>query len=349
MKRKKALDFLLVTLFVGILFTFTIIIGVGGSLEQKTGESFSFNKRFHSDNGLSEFVKYVDYKIFGHIDEDDILIGKNEWLFEAVDTENGYERLLDYIGGSTFSDEQLNAMTENISKRAEDYEKFGIEYMIVVIPDSISVCSENVPWYLGAQSENTRLSQLTRFVSERQMDEFINPTQTMIAESKEIVMYNNTENSVNAYGAYCIYNTVVSRFLAETGREVDRIYRENIDFYTRITDGKRIAEQAGLSQTIKNRTVSVSDGMTDKYTVMENEKKLMMTVRDDTSLEGLYDCVVVECTNDWDRIQLIPYFSNTFEKVYYRELTEYPNDAKQYSPTLVVQILRESELEMLLK
>lgn len=352
MKRKKAIDFLLVTLFAGILLTFAVVIGIGNVLrhDNTNEQHVSFNDSFYTEDVIAGFVKYVDYKVFGHIDEDNLLIGKDEWLFEAVDSETGYDRLLDYIGGNTYTDEELEKIAKTVSDRAVAYESEGIEYMMIVIPDSITVCSENVPWYLGKQSENTRLSQITAYVSEKGTGEFINPASVMIAESRDLVMYNNTENSINAHGAYCIYNTVVSRLLAETGREVDRIYREDINFYTRLTDGKEIAEKAGLSQTIKNRTVSISDGMTDDYTVTYNEKNFMITVRDGASLEGAYDCVVVEYTRDWDRIQLMPYFSNTFDKVYYRgRLMEQPSTSKQYGATLVVQIIHESELDMLLK
>lgn len=352
MKRKKAIDFLFVTLFFGIILTFAVAIGMGNVLENDLpeGESKTFNDRFYSDDTIVNFVKYIDYRVFGHIDSDEVLIGKDDWLFETSDNENGYERLLDYIGGNTFSEDELEKISKTVSDRAAAYESEGIEYMLIVVPDSITVCSDNVPWYLGKQSENTRLSQVTAHIKEKGIDEFINPAYVMIAESDELEMYNNTENSINAYGAYCLYNTVVSRFLADTGREVDRIYREDINFYTRLTDGKQIAQKAGLSETIKNRTVSISDGMTDEYTVAYNEKDFMITLRDGARQDDTYDCVVVEYTNDWDRIQLMPYFSNTFDKVYYRgRLMEQPSTSKQYGATLVVQVIHESELEMLLK
>lgn len=352
MKRKKAIDFLLVTVFVGILLTVVAVIGMGGFLRQDSSDErgLTFNERFYNDAALVKFVKYVDYKVFGHIESDDMLIGKNDWLFEAVDSKNGYDRLLDYIGGNEYTEAELEKIAKTVSDRAADYEKENIEYMMIVIPDSITVCSENVPWYLGKQSDNTRLSQVTAYVADKEIGEFINLAPTMIAESEELVMYNNTENSINAYGAYCIYNTVVSRLLAKTGQEVDRIYREDVDFYTRLTEGKTIAEKAGLARTIRNRTVSISDGMKDEYSVTYNEKSFMITVRDDATLEGAYDCVVVEYTDDWDRIQLMPYFSNTFDKVYYRgRLMEQPSTSKQYGATLVVQIIHESELDMLLK
>ena len=89
-------------------------------------------------------------------------------------------------------------------------------------------------------------------------------------------MYNNTENSINAYGAYCIYNTAVSKFLADTGREVDRIYRDDIDFYTRLTDGRGIAALSGLERTIENRTVSLTDSAPKNYQVTYSSKALWL-------------------------------------------------------------------------
>lgn len=348
MKRKKTIDFLLVTLFAGILLTFTIIIGLTDYTDK--GGDASFNGRFHSNSVLNDFVRYFDYKVFKHIDEGELLIGEDEWLFEAIDSENGYERLLDYIGGNAFTEQELNSISETVSKRAAAYETEGMEYMLIVIPDSITVCSDKVPWYLGSQSENTRLAQVTAMLSERGIDEFINPTDAMLAESGDILMYNNTENSINAYGAYCIYNVAISRFLAVTGRDVERIYREDIDFYTRLTDGKAIAQRVGLSRTVKNRTVSISDGMDTSYSVVYNDKKLMITDRDGNDVSGARESVVIEYTHDWDKVQLMPYFSNTFDKVYYSGIiSEQPSMAKQYNATLVVQIIHESELANLIK
>jgi hypothetical protein len=163
-------------------------------------------------------------------------------------------------------------------------------------------------------------------------------------------MYNNTENSINAYGAYCIYNTAVSKFLSDTGREVDRIYREDIDFYTRPTDGRGIATLSGLERTIENRTVSLTDSAPENYQVTYSTKGFVATVRTDVAKPDPDGCIVVECADDWDRTQLMPYFSGTFDRVYYRStLLDQPNTAKQYGATLVVQVIRESEMVKLLK
>ena len=221
----------------------------------------------------------------------------------------------------------------------------------MVIPDSMNVCSDKVPWYLGERSQNARLSQLSAYLNEKGIHCMVDPTEKMIEESTEMPMYNNTENSINAYGAYCIYNTAVSKFLADTGREVDRIYRDDIDFYTRLTDGRGIAALSGLERTIENRTVSLTDSAPKNYQVTYSSKGFVATKRTTPAQPSEEDkCVVVECADDWDRTQLTPYFSGTFDSVYYRStLLDRPETAKQYGATLVVQVLRESEITRLLK
>ncbi len=351
MRRKKTVDFLTVTLFFGIILSMTVYFGLGAILGGDTEKSSSnINDIFYGDEALDGFVKGCDYRLFRHINEADIIIGSDGWLFEATDKESGYDRLLDHIGGCPFTAAEQKKIANTVSLRKAQYDAVGIEYMMIVIPDSMTVCADKVPRYLGGQSENKRLTLLNAYLAGEGISALIDPTEAMIAESGEMSMYNNTENSINAYGAYCIYNVAVSRFLADTGREVDRIYYEDIEFFTRITDGKSIAERAGLATTIKNKTVSLSDGMLENYTVVSNEKGLVITERGESTARGRGERVMVECFDDWDRIQLTPFFSNTFEKVYYRNsFTTSPQSAQQYGVTFVIQLIHESELHMLLE
>lgn len=354
MKRKKAIDFLTVTLFFGVLLSFTIYLGLGAMLDTEDedvlgGNLVSVNQSFFEDSILGEFVKFCDYKIFKHIDDTEMIIGKDEWLFEAVDSSCGYERLLDYVGGCPLSEEELSRIESVMIQRAAAYQEKGINYLMVVIPDSITVCSDKVPSYLGRQSENTRLGCLARYLSAQAAYSFVNPTRMMIDQRGEIPMYNNTENSINAYGAYLIYDAAVSRYAFNTGIDVERLQLDEVEFYTRVTDGRSVAVKAGLGKAIKNRTVSLSDSMPQNYTVTTGEKGMITTFRTDVVSRGVQN-VVVECSDEWVRTQLMPFFSNTFEGVYYKsELSKTAEDNTTLSPTLVVQIIHESELAALAK
>ena len=185
MKKSKAIDFLTVTLFFGVLVSFMIYLGLSTfigaeSWEDDDRERVGFNDMFYSDELIGGFVRYCDYTLFGHIDSSDIMIGDEDWLFEATDSTNGYQRLLDYVGGCELTAQELDAISGMLSDRAESYEQEGIQYMMVVVPDSITICSDKVPAYLGRQSNNTRLRQLSRYMAGKSY--FIDPTAILLAE-----------------------------------------------------------------------------------------------------------------------------------------------------------------------
>ena len=90
--------------------------------------------------------------------------------------------------------------------------------------------------------------------------------------------------------------------------------------------------------------------MRKNYTVLPNVSGVLQTIRDDANENSTEYSVIVECTNSWDRILLTPYFSNTFDRVLYRDrLTSDHYSVSGKDVDLVVQIIRESELASFLK
>ena len=163
----------------------------------------------------------------------------------------------------------------------------------------------------------------------------------------DIALYNNTENSINAYGAYQIYSSVMDSLAIDGMAGVNRMDRDDFDFYTRLTDGKAIAKNAGIEMIVKNRTVSLSDNAPENYRVVSSTVRTTVTLGKN---EQSNVRVVVECTNSWDRIQLMPYFSNTFNTVVYRDGWSSDMSASlEENADIIVQIIRESELVGLIK
>ncbi len=349
MVRKKSIHFLTVTLFAGVLFSFLLYISAAMIMDASSDSELDFNRRFHTEDRFSDGIRQINYRIFRYIDNDNIVVGRDGWIFEVKDSDSGYERLLDYIGGCPFSDETVENIALGISDKCEGYAEQGINYVLMVVPDSSAVCSQQMPWYIGKRSEQTRLSQVSSYMQANNLRGLLDPSEIMINESRDTPMYNNTENSINAYGAYCIYNSVVARYLAETGREVDRIYRQDTEFYTRLTEGRDIARSVGLSEILKNKTVSLTDNMPNDYELTYNEKGLMITRRQSKSTADPLS-VTVECADSWNRAQLMPYFSSTFDTVYYKDtLSEDADLQNTYGSTLIIQIINEGELEKLKK
>lgn len=350
MKRKQVIDFLTIVLFFGVLLSLTVYVGIGalidsrGENEETKGELFADS--FYRDENLNSFIRYIDYKFFRHTDTENILIGNDGWIFETLRAENGYNYLLDHIGEASFSEEELARIQDNITKEREYYQSRGIDYITVIIPNSMTVCEDKIPAFLGARSENTRLAELSRYLSGEIA--YIDPTESLKEDRALETPFNNTENSINAYGAYCIYDTVMERINGIRGETVESLRYEDIAFSVRMTEGKTAAASAGLENIVKNRTVSLTDEMTGSYEITDRKWNCFTTVK--KNAEGKTPTLLIKFSNEWDRIQMMPLFSNTFDKVFYESGgIDLAFAAEKHSPNIVIRMIRENELESLLK
>ncbi len=356
MNKRKKTDFLTVVLFFGIILTFMIYIGLGfmfADLKGKERNAFSFNSAFYNDEGLNNIIKNYEYKAFGHVKNSNVIVGKEEFLFEICDEKYNYDYLLDYIGGLEYSDEELKTIEAEILSRQETYEKQGIEYMLVVIPNSINICSEYLPDFIGNGGGQTRLSRLDSYLSERGIDCFFNLTDDMKADIPLGQLFNNTENSVSAIGAYSIYNSVLENLPGKYSFEgnTKRLTYEDMSYIVRYTNGKEIAREAGIEDVVLNRTVSLTDDMIRRYYTEKNTgsyEKVKALEKYAQEVNSGYT-VLLEFSDEWDKIQLMPYFSGTFDSVVYKTGLEYSAQVvSDNSPGIAIQFIHENELDMLL-
>ena len=252
MKTRKASEFLTVVLFLGILISFMLYIGISTLFidpedlpeeyyeysEQENG-LLIYNSVLYQDSAVAGFIRETDYLLFHSIDSTNVLMGKPGWLFEVEDKENSYNYLRDYLGDYSFSEEELAQIGKNLQTRRAVYEAQGVEYMMVVIPNSLSVCELYTPDYLGPQSENTRLASVSAFLQEQKESvSFLSLTQQLRAKAQSNQpLYNNTENSINAVGAYYVYAEILQALPDEIRKEASVLDMEDIVFSVRYTAG----------------------------------------------------------------------------------------------------------------
>ncbi len=355
MSQNKALSFLTVVLFVGILLSITLYLGLGNlstaaSSEEGEEDVLPFNASFREDHAIQTLVRYCDYEIFRHIDRDTVIIGESDWLFDTRRTDNGYNYLLDYVGGCPYSEAELAKISRWITVRREACAERGAEYLLVVIPNSMTASSEYLPSYIGEQSHNTRLSQLGRYLDQKKESSFLDLSEVMCGDQGEEAFYNNTEDSINAYGAFSLYQRVMTE-LKMHGRDVEAhlLDAESIQFFTHYTDGKGTAKRVGLERLVSNRTVSLSEDMADWYAISDVTVQCVTTTMTKQGM-GNAERLVIECSTEWDKIQLMPFFSNTFETVVYENSIDDGISALDYHDgTILIQVIHESELSLLLQ
>lgn len=349
MKRKKAIDFLTAVLFFGILLSFLAYAGIGTLLHanEETESENRFREVFYGDGLIQSVGRYCDYRIFRHTNADHLLIGKENFIFSTYDEENGYDYLLDYVGGCAFTDAQMDRIAYSVAEERQRYAEVGTQYLVAVVPNSMTVCGEYVPDFLGKQSENTRLSVLsTRLAGE---DAFLDLRPIMREMMQSEMPYNNTEDSVNAYGAFSVYHSVMMRLNERSQEAHEEIRLEDIAFSVRMTEGREAAKRAGLENIVQNRTVSLTDAMPRAYRTLRLRQTCVGTSRVEGAVHPS-SCIVVEVSSEWDREQLMPFFSNSFDTVIYVPAGENVEEmARTYRPMAVIRILHEKELSNLLK
>ena len=330
-------------LFFGVIATLMIYFGISALLQ--TDGTDRLDTVIYKSERLGEIIENLNFRLFKEVDDDNIIVGSDRFLFERTNEENGYSYLKDYRGEASFSPAELELLKQSIEERQTAYENGGYEYLLVVVPNSITVYSENMPFHYGKLSENTRLAQLTEYLAGSETDCFFNATGALMAAKSKGQLYNNTENSLNALGAYTLYISLLERIAGISG--TDAIGAVLVpDFHSRLDIGKETAQKAGLQNLALNLTISMSSPPTALYREGAEYQTLGITQMSDALSElG----IMLEYNDDWFRVVLEPYFSNTFASVAYKQnlmFSEFANSKS--SPGVAIQLIYEYELDSLL-
>lgn len=349
--KKQSIQFVCVVLFFGILLSAATYTGIGliSGQDVESGGFFRVNGVLSASESIKTFRRNLDYSFFRRVDDENVIIGKDQWLFEIQDPESGFDYLMDYVSGTPFTESQMREIEWNLRTRMAEYAAKGVEYRLVVIPSTYTACGEYLPDYLGDSAEATRLSVLSGYLSSRGVTSFMDLTEVMKDDGVAGVRYNNTEDSINAYGGYFLYDSVISSLEGmDPALSEHRLAFGEIEFATHYTNGRRIAQQIGLRKIITNYTVSLTNQLTERYSVNDATDHCVIS-----RLNGGYGgsglSVLIECSREWDKIQLTPYFSATFcEVTYENQLTDGALSVDAHMPDVYIQIIHEGELDMLL-
>jgi hypothetical protein len=230
MSRKNIFEMILSVAFAGVILSFTLyfILTLILRPEYNIKDSYfddkeavrsdfsAFDDACLKNRFFHEHIIESEYKIFGNLFGESVIKGKNGFLFMSGVNENGYDYVADYTGNVSLDEEALEVIYQYIEMRNKAYENRSISYYLAVIPNSQTVYSEHMPDLYGEISNNTSLIQIGEYLEKKGFDRFIDLTDTMKSSKSEGLLYNNTENSINALGAYYAY-TEIMNFLEKNG------------------------------------------------------------------------------------------------------------------------------------
>lgn len=355
---------IVITVFIGLLLSFAIVYLTNTFLGDEPlstcydGSTFeaidpvsTFHRAVYQNEDTLTLVHEYQYRLFGIVNSHLVIAGQNDFLFEIEDARTGYQYLEDYTGNSAFTEAESAAILEGLQRRKDTYAQRGAEYLLVILPNAQTVYSEYMPTYCGPISENTRLALLGDYLAERGFYDFLDLTEDLKAVKGEEPLYNNTENTLNALGLYYVYRTVYAHFSATVAENTTPLAREELEFYQHLTTGKTTARKAGLAQVVQNRTVSLSNATPLNYRFVYNEwdasTSILLPFYIPSEVSGSPE-LLLQFSGTWERLQIEPFFSNTFSQVTYQtNLQDDPLIFEASKAKVVIQFVYESELSLL--
>ena len=365
MEKERSIFHLLVTaLFIGILLSFALFYLICSAYEHDhdvadacldgskiEGEDFlsRFERAVYQNEASLSRIREANYLFFHTVSDPNVIVGRNDFLFEIKNAENGYHYIQDYLGESSFDEKELAAILSLLQHREQTYAERGCSYLLVVLPNAQTVYSENMPSYLGS-IQKTRLEGLEEYLLANGYTAMLNMTDNLLADKDVGLLYNNTENSLNSLGLYRTYLDVCDYLIRHYDVQVP--IQTHYNFYTHRTAGKSISQQAGLGDTVSNLTVSLANANVRGYQTIYQTRNASKTVLngEDHPLGAIESpSILLQMPSSWEKLQSEPFFSNVFSEVTYQ--TTWHDDPEVFaeaSPTVVVQFIYEYQLSALL-
>ena len=324
--------------------------GYDGHVTEGTAPTGEFVRTVTQNKSILEAIKQFEYRFFGIVDQENIIAGKNDFLFMLEDTENRYHFLRDHRGQFTFSFSQKQRFVDELLRRRDYFAERDASYMLVVLPTTMSLYREYLPDYVGQSRGTTRLDDLESYIATRGMENmFLNTTDYLIEQKDKGLLANNTGNSLTALGLYFAYRAVCEQINLPTFDKSSIISEDTLSFYTYQSAGKEIAEAAGLEGIVKNNSVSLAEGMLTNYETVYAEGFFKKTSRNVSTEQESGFSALIQFSKLSDRLQSEPYFSCTFDYATLQS-NHYQNESffEVASPQLVIQFVYENELSSLI-
>lgn len=312
-----------------------------------------FSDRFYRSRTARETITKLDFLLFGKLPGEDVILGKQGFLFE-IRSDEDYDYIADYIGDYDPVDAEgtpeLLRIADAMEREREKYLSHGVECVFAVIPNSQTVYDRMMPDFFGEISSSTRLCRLTEEMTARGLNGSAYTDLTGVLKSGARAGYvcNTTENSLNSRGAYEVCRRILD-LLPESSLGPGPILPEKPEFVSRLTEGKELARRLGLGQLIPNVTVSLSTETPQRYSVTDIVGALQVTRADDP-LDPNGKAVLFKFSSDWDRVIMTDFLSGALACAGYTSNLKFDAaEMELLSPSAVVIFLHENELSVLIR
>lgn len=153
-------------------------------LDTYLAEHFPFRSEIISANNL------LKAKLFGVSDEDQVVVGKEDWLFFS-------QTLPDYYGENIMTDAELQQIVTTLSLMEEYVTQSGAAFVFAIAPNKNTIYAAYMPSYCKPTEERTNLDRLTALLQEKT---YFADLQALLSGAQEQV-YHARDSHWNNLGA----------------------------------------------------------------------------------------------------------------------------------------------------
>ncbi len=178
-----------------------------------------------------------------YIDSDQVLAGKGGWLFyKRADDGTSMQ---DYQGTSTFSEQKLASITQQLIRQRDTFAARGIRFVVMIVPNKEIIYSEYMPSTVYRTSEITRCDKLYEYITQNSDLEVVYPKKELFAAKSSYQVYYKYDTHWNFAGVYV---------------GIQCLLRELYGTYEDISGARIVLEHQEMSGDLASLV-----GMTEKY------------------------------------------------------------------------------------
>ena len=140
-----------------------------------------------------------------------VVVGKNGWLYLG----NSYNKVMDqHRGLQPLSADSARLIAAHLKHRQDELAQQGIQFYVLIAPDSHTIYPEYLPDHLQQSHEPSRLDILKQAVSQTNLH-FVDIRDTLRAAKRGHVVYYQTDTHWNEYGTLIGCATLLNRIRQE--------------------------------------------------------------------------------------------------------------------------------------
>lgn len=139
----------------------------------------------------------LNLELFETVDNSDVIMGKDGWLFFAKD-----DSVPDYQRTNLFSEEQIRLICQKVDETADYFTSQGKTFVILFAPNKEQIYSRYMPGDYLRMPGNSRMTELVDYLKTHSRATIVCPQEEFMERADKTLLYYKTDTHWNNAGAF---------------------------------------------------------------------------------------------------------------------------------------------------